>query len=84
MSFDYYNGKAVLEEKIKLGQKLNTYNWTHMTTHTPVVCWGTGETVPAGTEVVRGQNRIEGPMHYPPTIWFTEEEFLVRRLKGQV
>lgn len=80
----------ILREAVNGGEKCGLYSWTHERSYLPGrKCFTTQEPLLPGSKAYKGTLET-GTMAeldeigYPSEIWLTNEEFIVRKLQGQI
>ena len=81
--------KQQLAAEFEEGKQIKGISWTEERAILPHKCFITNEIIKPGTIAHKGTRMIElldslEVTHKKETVWLTKEEFLVRRLKGQI
>jgi hypothetical protein len=84
----------MLVSKFENGQKIEYYHWTQSYSYKPGRrCFASGKLLIPGSQVYKGtcqpgrQINVDVTLSrivYPAVIWISKEEFVMRRLKGQL
>jgi hypothetical protein len=71
----------MIQERFKNGDKIDGYSWTRERTIIPKPCCASDKTIYPGAIAYKG---IAEAFSGGQTIWLSKEEFIMRKLKGQI
>ena len=71
----------IMQERFRSGSEIKGVNWTMERIVIPRICYASGKTLYPGTTVYKG---VGNPFSGIPTVWLSREEFVTRKLKGQI
>ena len=71
----------IAQKKFQDGEKIEGYIWTREVTYVPRTDYATGKAMWPGYTVYKG---VGEPFSGKLTIWLSKEEFITRKLKGQI